>query len=144
MLFIAKAKPNLKGSAVTAVPRSRSDVGLYVLLPEVGGVRLRWGDDRWQRSHSHPNSIADISPHSRATEHAPAYPGTHCCNGARGTVHAGLCALCAERCAVTRGAKRAERCEERGAVTVRASGAVRAERCAVHGARCAVHGAMST
>ena len=138
MLFIAKAKPNLKGSAlqgqsrdgvtaVTAVPRSRSDVGLYVLLPEVGptaapagtdrellppanpagpggGVRLRWGDDRWQRSHSHPNSIADISPHSRATEHAPAYLGTHCCNGARGKVHAGLCALCAERCAVTRGA----------------------------------------
>jgi hypothetical protein len=67
-------------------------------------------------SDTEANSIADISPHSRATE----------------------------RCAVMRGAKRAEWCEERGAVTVRASGAVRAERCAVHGALCAVHGAMST
>jgi hypothetical protein len=57
MLFIAKAKPNLKGSAlqgqsrdgvtaVTAVPRSRSDVGLYVLLPEVGPTAAPAGTDR--------------------------------------------------------------------------------------------------
>lgn len=46
MLFIAKAKPNLKGSAVTAVPRSRSDVGLYVLLPEVGPPAAPAGTDR--------------------------------------------------------------------------------------------------
>ena len=158
MLFIAKAKPNLKGSAVTAVPRSRSDVGLYVLLPEVGPTAAPAGTDRegpGTPSARQPcrgggmtggNALTPTLIRSRTFHRirGPQSTRRHTRGRTAATVRAERFTRGCARCARSGALLRVERNARSGAKSAERSRCARAVQCARSGARCMVHGARCT